>query len=949
MSSENDSRAVELGDLFRDLDRVVARASRFGWDHPATASVLASAEKSFAEALAQNAELVTVDVLPEGFTWNERIVWAPAAPLDHAANALFAAGIRSVSVQPGVRASELRAWVAAMSNDAEKRLGPDDDVATVLWDAALEHIQITLHDGAHRPLDARPRLKLERAPLDRRTRLELTELARHEVADESLTKLVDVLTSDVAQSDHEARATLRERLRAAALELIARGDLARVVDVYESLWKRIDTPEHPRAAAGKLIESALFDRDVFARALEHLAEAPRDIAKFGVILDRIDGGRVTEALAALIDGADGELRDALERLVERAAKGREAEIARTIADAPRGVAVRLLGVLARVKTSAAAAEISRLSSHEDEDVRLDAKLLANGEGEAAADDILQLLDAPSPSSRSAALRAVARHKIWVAAPSLLRRLRAPSFVDLALEEQRGLLGALLHLSPSQGETVALEMLRTGGMFQSDARETTRILAIELLGEHATSEAANLALRELARTHWGASQTMREAAERAAHAMDERLAAAMVPSQIVEIEMIERRRDSARPSARFAVASSKALGAALAVRLLVAARAALEGTPSLPALKRLAQALTDLPDVEDARVIATLLSEPLRGDDARVVALVAALVAGALAQLALPADAVAEAVLAALEAEVARARSKTNDESAVLAAPSFGRLDEPAARRVVLVAESFATAEEDPLPTLRGRILALCRRFVRALAGRSGHGVVDVKAVLASMGETVAPNDRALVDVLAKAMDPPPAATAKGTLEGTPFVHLLAYMLDHRASGSIDLLSPTRQRRIVVFRAGVPFAMDPMPDTTAPDHALAAIAQLAPQTTYVFYADVDLLEATESAFLRHGPLALALRAARAWPDRSRMERMLARISHRRLVLHPHAHLEGLDQGATDRDVLAALRRGARLPELRLAHVDALAEVDTLIYVLAVMRQLSLPGLHGDPIG
>ena len=312
--------------------------------------------------------------------------------------------------------------------------------------------------------------------------------------------------------------------------------------------------------------------------------------------------------------------------------------------------------------------------------------------------------------------------------------------------------------------------------------------------------------------------------------------------------------------------------------------------------------------------------------------------------------IAEATFAALEAEIARARSKANDAIAALSSPSFGRLDDAAARRLVLVAESFATQGDDaPPPTIRGRFIAISRRFARALAGRASHGAHDVSEVLATLAEASEPEDAALVDVLGKAIDPPPAATAKGTLQTTPFVHLLAYMLDHRASGSIDLLSPTSQRRIVVFREGVPFAMEPIPDTTAPDEALAAIARLPPPTKYVFYKDVDLLDAKESAFLRHGPLALALRAARAWPDRSRMERMLARISHRRLVLHPHAHVEGLEQGTTDHDILAALRRGARLPELRLAHVDALAQVDTLIYVLAVMRQLSLPGTSGEPIG
>ncbi|MGH7284521.1 MAG: hypothetical protein ACRELY_23600, partial [Polyangiaceae bacterium] len=132
-------------------------------------------------------------------------------------------------------------------------------------------------------------------------------------------------------------------------------------------------------------------------------------------------------------------------------------------------------------------------------------------------------------------------------------------------------------------------------------------------------------------------------------------------------------------------------------------------------------------------------------------------------------------------------------------------------------------------------------------------------------------------------------------------------------------------------------------------ALSDLARLPTATKYVFYENMSMLEGDKSPVAPRSPLFHALAAARAWPDRARMERMLGRIAHRRLVLHPHAHVAGLDESAIDRAILAALRRGARLHEIRAAHPESLPDVDTLVYVLAVMRQLSLPGQRGEPIG
>ncbi|MGH7328721.1 MAG: hypothetical protein ACREJX_10270, partial [Polyangiaceae bacterium] len=458
---------------------------------------------------------------------------------------------------------------------------------------------------------------------------------------------------------HDARALLRQRIRDAALDLVRRGGLTRVVDVYETMCARIDTPDHPHAETAKLVESAIFDHDVFAAALAHLDATPVDVAKFAPMLARAGGAHVAEALASLRSGASGELRIALEQFIERAAKGREGEIARAIVDSPREVAVRLLAVLSRVPSSAAAAEISRLSSHDDEDVRLDAKLLAGTDIARSEEDVVAMMDAPGMATRGAGLRAIARHSLAAAVPTLLRRVRAPAFVDLDLDEQRELLRALLRLSPSQGETVALEILRTGGMFQPNAKEQTRLVAIEVLGEHGASPAALDALRDLARTHWGASRATRDAAERAARAMDDRAAQSAALSQSPSQLPAPSSFDAKAKRARFDHASPAHRASLTTSTLLAATHDSLSQAPVASRLKGAAQALADLQSAELAACIAEIAEKSLFSDDARATALVATVVAAALRHLAAPPQTIAECAHAALESEVARIVSRSN--------------------------------------------------------------------------------------------------------------------------------------------------------------------------------------------------------------------------------------------------------------------------------------------------
>ncbi|MEO7111927.1 MAG: HEAT repeat domain-containing protein, partial [Polyangiaceae bacterium] len=637
MSSEHDSLVVEIRDLFRQLDRVASRANRFGWDHPATATVLAAAEAAFSESLEPNPRTLRVELRGDAFTVDEFDVWVPAEPLQGAAASLLKAGIVAVEILPGVRAAELLAWLRAMMADRASKLAPDDDVRSALWDAALVHVRFEIADEIDPDLVKRrvARPPHPQEPINRALRADMLQDLLQETALPTAARLVDALTSELANDTPEAHTRLRARVREAAAGLIARGELERLLQIHDAAHDRATDPDEQRALTAKSIEAAIFEGDSFPAVLEVLRGSPREVRRFGRILERIDASRIGDVLAILRVGADGELRDILEKFVERAARGHEAEVARAIVDSPRDVAVRLLAALSRVSTSAAAAEISRLAQHGDEDVRLDAKLLGATDPVRAVEDVVQLIDAPDAPTRFAALRAIGRHDLQGAVFTLVRRLRAPSFVDLPIDERAELLRALLRLSPEQGEAISLEILRTGGMFQSDAREATRLVAVELLGEHAASNGALEALRQVAKTHWGASRAMRDAAENAARALEDRLSKSGVrsqppPSELTEIPV----EASGRVSSRF-VLPNLDHRAAHAVALLEQVTRASDVADSVRApgvVKRAAQTVAELSDADLATTANMLIFAGAHHHETRFAALVAALVAGVIHHL-----------------------------------------------------------------------------------------------------------------------------------------------------------------------------------------------------------------------------------------------------------------------------------------------------------------------------
>jgi HEAT repeat protein len=141
-------------------------------------------------------------------------------------------------------------------------------------------------------------------------------------------------------------------------------------------------------------------------------------------------------------------------------------------------------------------------------------------------ELNRLCGDPSQRVRVAVYRVLSRHGLRAAAPNIVRQIKAPSFNTIEPEERRELFIALLKLSPERGEEMALELARKGGLLTSENRETTRIAAIEALGEVCRTFHAAASLREVAQSRWGTSDETRTKAAAAAGQIEQRLAGPM---------------------------------------------------------------------------------------------------------------------------------------------------------------------------------------------------------------------------------------------------------------------------------------------------------------------------------------------------------------------------------------------------------------------------------------
>jgi hypothetical protein len=137
---ENDPRVTELRDLLKHIERLLPSVRQFGWKHPATERTLRTAFEAFAEALARSPKLVGMAVRPYNFMALGHSVWEPGPPFDAIPYNLFACGMRTLRINPGVTMDELRDLLALMLLDPGRDLPPEDDIAAAFWERGLPHV-----------------------------------------------------------------------------------------------------------------------------------------------------------------------------------------------------------------------------------------------------------------------------------------------------------------------------------------------------------------------------------------------------------------------------------------------------------------------------------------------------------------------------------------------------------------------------------------------------------------------------------------------------------------------------------------------------------------------------------------------------------------------------------------------------------------------------------------
>lgn len=246
-------------------------------------------------------------------------------------------------------------------------------------------------------------------------------------------------------------------------------------------------------------------------------------------------------------------------------------------------------------------------------------------------------------------------------------------------------------------------------------------------------------------------------------------------------------------------------------------------------------------------------------------------------------------------------------------------------------------------------------------------------------------------------------SAKGTFQTTPLVHVLIYVLDHGISGSVELLEPAGIAHVISFRRGAPVKVKtgrllaPLGELLAqsgqllaeriPELVLGAqeagtlfgehlimkglvnrrhlwsalelqiplklerLANLPVETAYSLYRDVDLLEGFGGADAVAADAVHVIHSVvRKWHDRARVRAALARIAKHPLIVRPDAKVGGLKLSPDERSVVEVMRaEKATLSVLTHKRLADPEELQSLVYALAITRQLDLPGQKKAPMG
>jgi eukaryotic-like serine/threonine-protein kinase len=563
---ENDPRIQATRDLMRHVDRTLPSVRQFGWSHPATERTLRTAFEAFAEGLNKDPDVLSFTLRPYSFLVFGHTVWEPGPPFDAIPYNLFAAGMRNLRLDQGLSLDELRDFFTLLLVDPGRDLPPEDDIAAAFWERGMPHVHHESVDAfaegdatereafynesdqleamagsAARQHSARVEAKAmavstDRSALGKAQRgaspLALDDVVRAVFAqqldlgrDKWSERYIDALVEGYLDSAVNRDAPLvLASLRKSSADLVVAGRMEVVVQLQQAVTERLShrVRGSDLAKLAGAFTNALFGAEVLELTLKYLRDHPEKIEVFVPILASISGNDLPTMLNGLKGGFPEAVRLHILGYIERVMANREGEVGAAAVGAEPEAASALLNLLARAGTQQARHVLVSLSTSDDVNVRIEAKVLSAGNPDAAQNELGQMLDNQSALVRMAALRTSARYRVKGVWPAVARAVKAPAFNELGLDERRELLRALVVLGPQSGEPMVLEIAKKGGVLLTEEKEATRLAAIETLGELSHSGGVSMALHEVSQSRWGSSEDTRAAAANAARLINQRI-------------------------------------------------------------------------------------------------------------------------------------------------------------------------------------------------------------------------------------------------------------------------------------------------------------------------------------------------------------------------------------------------------------------------------------------
>ena len=250
---------------------------------------------------------------------------------------------------------------------------------------------------------------------------------------------------------------------------------------------------------------------------------------------------------------------------------------------------------------------------------------------------------------------------------------------------------------------------------------------------------------------------------------------------------------------------------------------------------------------------------------------------------------------------------------------------------------------------------------------------------------------------------PLVPSAEGTLQKTPFVHLLIYMLDQRLSGTTVFSLPDGVEHQVYFQDGVPAKVKTGTMIEPLDRTLVALGmldeatlrtslmevskkqvlhgrhlvmkglltreqvmqalraqvlrkvthlfELPAETQYAYYDGHNLIASYGGPELTAPePLATIMAGIRLMAGSPLIEHTLARLANRPLALHVEAEMKKFQLERDEAAVVDLIRaRRTTIAELMAAGVAQERVLRLMVYALAITRHLDLGGPGKPPVG